>query len=291
MFHKELIHFKTRDNLSLHGWFYIPKHTPAPCVIMTHGFTALKEHYLSKFADTFANAGMCVLVYDNRNFGESDGEPRFEVNPALQVRDLSDAISYVQTKPYVNAKKIALWGTSFSGGNIIVTAAEDSRVKCIVAQVPFVKGHHDFLKTTRPDLWDIIQKKYAAYDKARAESKLPAMTPVVTSDPAKSVVMKEREAYDFFTSLPEWQNQVTLKSMQMAGDYVPMDWISKIHIPVLFIIADQDTICLTNLALNAFEKITSIKKCVMITGHHFAAYHEQFEICAKEACEWFKQWL
>src|SRR5262245_56178512 len=107
---QQSVRFKTQDNVSLHGWFYVPQKIPAPCIIMTHGFTALKEHYLSKYAEFFATSGMCVLVYDNRNFGESDGEPRFEVNPELQVRDLSDAISYVQTKPCVNAKKIGLWG-------------------------------------------------------------------------------------------------------------------------------------------------------------------------------------
>ncbi len=289
MVDQKSVNFKTRDHINLRGWFYIPEHLPAPCIIMTHGFTALKEHYLSKFADVFARAGMCVLVYDNRNFGESDGEPRFEVNPELQVRDLSDAISYVQTKPEVDAKKIALWGTSFSGGNVMVASSMDKRVSCVVAQVPFVKGHHEFLQTTRPDLWEIIQKKYAADDKARAEGKLPAMTPVVTSDPTKSVVMKQREAYDFFTSLPEWQNQVTLKSVQMSGDYAPMDFVSKINVPVLFIMADQDTICLTHDAKDAFEKITSPKKCVMIKGHHFSAFYEQFNICADEACDWLSR--
>lgn len=289
MFHKKHIHFKTEDHISLCGWFYIPKNqkVPAPCIIMTHGFTALKEHHLSKFAEVFVNAGMCVLVYDNRNFGESEGEPRFEVHPELQVRDLSDAITYIQAKPEVDATKIGLWGTSFSGGNVIVAASMDNRVKCIVAQVPFVKGHHEFLKTTRPDLWEMIQKKYAADHKARTSGKLPAMTPVVTSDPTKSVVMKQSEAYDFFTSLPQWQNQVTLKSVQMSGDYSPIDFVSKINVPVLFIIADQDTICLTDLARIAFDKITSPKKCVMIKGHHFSAFQEQCEVCAKEALDWF----
>jgi cephalosporin-C deacetylase-like acetyl esterase len=290
MFSKETISFKTQDYINLHGWFYTPKYSKAsmPCIIMTHGFTALKEHYLMKFAEVFVNSGMCVLVYDNRNFGESEGEPRHEVNPELQVRDLSDAITYAQTKPEVDANQIGLWGTSFSGGNVIVAAANDQRVKCLVAQVPFVKGHHEFLKTTRPELWEIIQKKYATDDKARAEGRTPAMTPVVSSDPTKSVVMNQAEAFDFFTSLPEWQNQVTLRSVQMSGDYAPIDWVERIHVPVLFIVAEQDTICLTELALIAFGKIPSIKKCIMIKGHHFAAYHEQFEICVNEASDWFK---
>jgi pimeloyl-ACP methyl ester carboxylesterase len=50
--------------------------TPAPTVIMAHGFACLKEMYLDKYAEVFVNDGFGVLVYDNRCFGASDGEPR-----------------------------------------------------------------------------------------------------------------------------------------------------------------------------------------------------------------------
>ena len=35
---------------------------------------------------------------------------------------------------------MALWGTSFSGGHVIQTAAEDPRVAAVIAQCPFVDG-------------------------------------------------------------------------------------------------------------------------------------------------------
>lgn len=293
MFNRESISFKTEDNLILRGWFYSPKDNklPLPCVIMTHGFSALKEHYLAKFAEVFVTIGLCVLIYDNRNFGESEGQPRLDVNPELQARDLSDAITYLTTKSSVDSKKIGLWGTSFSAGNVVVTASFDKRVKCIVAQNPFVKGHHDYLKITRPELWSIIQKKYSADEKGFVLGKAPMMTPVVTNDPTKSVVMKEIEAYNFFTSVAKWENQVTLRSVRQSGDYAPVDYLSKISVPILWIIADHDTICISKLAFDAYEKINAEKKCVIINGHHFSAYHEQFEICVNAACEWFSRWL
>jgi len=43
--------------------------------------------YLDSFAEVFAKAGFIVLVYDNRNFGESEGEPRQEIDPWQQVKD------------------------------------------------------------------------------------------------------------------------------------------------------------------------------------------------------------
>jgi uncharacterized protein len=78
------IAFKTTDGTTLRGWHYLPddsgKH---PTVVMAHGFSAVKEMYLDKYAEAFAEAGLAVLVYDNRNFGASDGEPRQEIDPWL----------------------------------------------------------------------------------------------------------------------------------------------------------------------------------------------------------------
>src|SRR5580700_11747165 len=89
------IEFKTTDGTTLRGWHYLPdgsgKH---PTIVMAHGFSAVKEMYLDKYADAFAKAGFASVVYDNRNFGASGGQPRQEIDPWLQVRDYSDAITF-----------------------------------------------------------------------------------------------------------------------------------------------------------------------------------------------------
>src|SRR5262249_33460852 len=61
---------------------------------MAHGFSAVKEMYLDRFAEAFAAGGLGALVFDNRNFGASDGEPRQHVDPWQQVRDYRDAITF-----------------------------------------------------------------------------------------------------------------------------------------------------------------------------------------------------
>jgi uncharacterized protein len=35
---------------------------------MAHGFSALKEMYLDRFAEVFAAAGLSSVMFDNRNF-------------------------------------------------------------------------------------------------------------------------------------------------------------------------------------------------------------------------------
>ena len=38
---------------------------------MAHGFSAVKEMYLDKFAEVFAAAGLGALVFDNRNLARA----------------------------------------------------------------------------------------------------------------------------------------------------------------------------------------------------------------------------
>jgi pimeloyl-ACP methyl ester carboxylesterase len=282
------IEFKTEDNIYLRGSFYSPKKTPAPGIILTPGFSALKEHFLAQFAEYFVSLGFCTLLYDHRNFGASDGRIRLEVDPWQQVSDMKDAITFLQTRKEVEQDKIGLWGTSFSAGHVLMMASDDARVKAGVLQAPFVVGHHLSLQEKKPEIFAALQKKYAMDAKIRMQKGRPMFTPVVTNDPEKSAIMKEREAYDFFTSVPTWENKVTLHSIENSGNYYPIQQIPNIqHTPLLYIVANNDTICKTEDALNAFAKTSSSKHLLMIEGHHFSPFYEQFEICSRNAGEWF----
>src|SRR5260370_16966280 len=94
----------------LRGWFYLPEPAagPAPCIVMAHGFSAVKEMYLDHFAEVFAAAGLAALVYDNRNFGASGGEPRPEIDPVQPGRDYPHAVTRAPIPPHVHPAPNAL---------------------------------------------------------------------------------------------------------------------------------------------------------------------------------------
>jgi cephalosporin-C deacetylase-like acetyl esterase len=77
------IEFKTEDGITLCGWHYLPddRRGKVPTIVMAHGFSAVKEMYLDRFAEAFADAGLGSIVFDNRNIGTSDGQPRQEIDP------------------------------------------------------------------------------------------------------------------------------------------------------------------------------------------------------------------
>jgi cephalosporin-C deacetylase-like acetyl esterase len=95
----------TSDNVTLRGWLFTPESTSSklPCLIMSHGWSALKEMDLDAFANYFTSKlALSCLVYDNRGFGDSDqkdGHPRQEIIPSLQQSDISDAITFAQSLP------------------------------------------------------------------------------------------------------------------------------------------------------------------------------------------------
>jgi len=76
---------------------------------MAHGFAGVKEHGLDRFARLFADAGFVVLVHDHRGFGASDGSPRFDVDPWVQINDWRRAISFLEDHPAVDPDRIGVW--------------------------------------------------------------------------------------------------------------------------------------------------------------------------------------
>ena len=141
------------EGVTLRGWFYPAEgaSATAPTIVMAHGFSAVKEMYLDAYAEVFAAGGLNALVFDNRNFGASDGEPRQEIDPWAQVRDYRHAITYAGTLSESD-DRIGVWGSSYSGGHVLVVAAIDRRVKAVVCQVPMVSGHDNFRALVRADL-------------------------------------------------------------------------------------------------------------------------------------------
>ena len=57
------------------------------------------------------------------------------------------------TRPEVAGDRIGVWGTSYSGGHVLVLGAIDKRIKCVVAQVPLVSGFRNIQRLVRQDFW------------------------------------------------------------------------------------------------------------------------------------------
>jgi uncharacterized protein len=295
---KHDINFKTEDGTELAGWFFkADGDGPQPAIVMSHGFSATKEMRLEAFARTFCEAGMHVLVYDNRNLGDSGGSPRGEIDPIQQIRDYRDAITFVQGRNEVDEDRIGIWGSSYSGGHVLVVAAMDRRVKCVVSQVPLVAGLENARRLVRSDHWAGLRAGFAADRTARLLGAAPATLPVVAEDGGACALPTE-DSLTFFTTLPKenlgrWQNEITLRSMEMFTEYEPGDYIARIApTPLMMVVGDKDHLTPADLTLKAYEEALEPKKLLILNCGHFDAYvGESFAISAPAQCAWFAEHL
>jgi fermentation-respiration switch protein FrsA (DUF1100 family) len=287
------------EGVTLRGWFYPGENAagPAPAVVMAHGFSAVKEMYLDSFAEFFAAAGLNALVFDNRNFGASDGEPRQEIDPWAQVRDYRHAITYASTLPEVDSTRIGVWGSSYSGGHVLVVGAIDRRVKAVVSQVPLVSGHDNLRALVRSDFLAGLREQFDADRLARFRGEPPAMVPVVDEDPLAPSALPTADSWQWFTETgktraPAWRNEVTLRSIEMFAEYEPQTYLPYISpTPLLLLPAYGDHLVPSELTIAAYEQAREPKKFIILPGGHFDAYVKGFADASGHARDWFVQHL
>ena len=287
------------EGVTLRGWFYDAdgRSGAAPTVVMAHGFSAVKEMYLDRFAEAFAAAGLNALVFDNRNFGASDGEPRQEIDPVQQVRDYRHAITYATTLDEVDPTRIGAWGSSYSGGHVLVLGAIDRRVKAVVAQVPLVSGSANIAELVRADFRAGFRQMFDDDRAARFRGDPPAMVPVVAEDPLAPSALPTPDSWTWFTETgktraPSWKNEVTLRTVEMLGEYEPAAYIGRISpTPLLMVVARQDHLTPAHLAIDAYERAREPKRLVILPGGHFDAYVDGFDEASAPAREWFVEHL
>ncbi len=303
------VEFSAADGAVLRGWYYRPEQTSPrwPVVVMSHGFGAVKEMYLDVFAEGLLDVGLGCLVYDHRTFGHSDGEPRQEIDPFLQIADYRDAITFAQQLEGVDAQRLGVWGSSYSGGHVLVLAATDRRVRCVVSQVPTISGARNTLRRFPGDGLAEIQGRFAADRVARLRGDPPAMVPIVPGltledissagepDATLGPVGNDMGAWVAQTPgdrLGHWRNEMTLRSQELYASYEPGVHIARISpTPLLMISMAEDTVTPTDEILTAYEQACEPKQLLLRPGGHFDVYGIHRNAAITAARDWFSKHL
>lgn len=271
--------FAAADGTMLRGWTYLPEDASAarvPGVVMAHGFSAVKEMGLEPVAEALAGAGFAVLAYDHRNLGASDGEPRQEIDIWAQARDYLAAFDRLAGEPAVDPTRVALWGSSYSGGEVLVVGAADRRIAAVVAQVPFAGIAVDY---TDEQLAAWPEMRDALLSGARGVPADPiGPIPVVTEVEGGPAFLGQPESWRWFAEQglrpgSTWRNECTVRN-----DGGPMFFdpgIAVAHVaptPLLMIVASEDRVAPAEIALAAFARAGEPKELVVEPGDHFVPY-------------------
>jgi cephalosporin-C deacetylase-like acetyl esterase len=280
----EDVAFETHGGVTLRGVLHLPSAAEAvPGVVMAHGFSAVKEMGLTPYAESFRAAGMAVLVHDHRNFGASDGTPRQEINPWAQARDYRSALTWMGDRPEVDSDRLGLWGSSFSGGEVIVVGACDDRVGAVVANVPFAglaAADDDDPGNARFEALRAAFLDDSGHGLADGPGEVMGPMPVVTEGGGGEVgFLGEPESAAWFLEAgggpgSSWRNEVTLANA-FGTDPAFDPGVCVAHVaptPLLIVAATEDRVAPVEIARAAYARAGEPKRLEMIEGNHYAPY-------------------
>jgi uncharacterized protein len=129
----EDVTFEATDNLKIAAWF-IPAQTESKdgaTVILVHGLSANRGEMLNRAAILSRN-GYHTLLIDTRDHGDSEGT--VTTLGVLEVNDVRGALTFLVTRPEVNAEKIGILGYSSGGAAAIVSAAQLPELRVVISE-------------------------------------------------------------------------------------------------------------------------------------------------------------
>lgn len=262
------------------AWLYLPESArPAPIIVMAHGLGGTREMRLDAYAERFRAAGYACLVFDYRHFGASDGMPRQLLDIKLQLEDWAAAIAYARKLESVDTARIILWGTSFSGGHVLATAAREGNVAAVISQCPFTDGKA--ASGAIPLATSLRVGKLALEDMLNAKlGRAPVMVALV-GKPGEVAMMTTPDAMEGYNRLvvnkDKASNEIAARIILQIGSYVPGKDAARITSPVLFCICNRNSVAPAAKALEYARQAPRGEIKAYDVGHFNIYVDEDFE--------------
>lgn len=301
------VFFTAADGARLEGWLFEPVETTRSVVIMAPGLTGTKDGLLEPFAWEFVRAGWAVLLFDFRSCGGSEGEPRHWIDPFRQIEDYESALDWAA----VRYGRVVLWGSSFSGGEVISVAAKHpGRVHGVISQVPFMatpphirpRGWKmaSFVVLTMLDLLRSAAGRVGlrlppVYIRAFGRPGEFVFAPS-RENPSARAFDEHRDCHEFWGRLPReirggWDNVMLARVLAGLDDYRPLDVVHQVACPIHLIGAEHDDMIPVEYVRKGFARIPHERKRLRIYPcEHFSVYLSPlFEKNAEEQCEFLAE--
>jgi len=283
------------SGVRLRGFLRTPDVLPAepmPALVHGPGWLGMAEanSYVS-WHQGLTDAGYAVLAFDYRGFGRSDGE-RGWVRPEWQLEDWLNAVTYLETRPEVNRYRIGAFGIGGTGGgNAIMAAAVDSRVRAVVAQSVVADGE-DWLHRMRREYEWVAFKQRVEEDRRRwvIEGTGEMVDPrqdLMVETPERRQVGHKRDVDGLIA--PEFY----LKSADYIMRYRPIDVVAKIAPRAVMITSVvDDVVTPEDHAVKLYEAAGAPKKIIRQSETtHYRSYSQYFPVVMPQIIDWYDRYL
>ncbi|VBA36408.1 hypothetical protein LAUMK13_01132 [Mycobacterium innocens] len=252
-----------------------------PAIVMAHGFAGTRDTGLLNYAGAFADAGIDALVFDYRGFGDSEGSPRQHVSFRRQRQDYHAAIAAARQLPGVDPARIAVWGTSYSGGHVVAVAAQDPRIAAAVSMTPATDGLAALVQLVRYAGPGQLMRTAAhgLRDGARAlTNRAPHRIPVVAR-PGSVAIISTPGAAEAYTSMagPTWRNEVCARTALEIGFNRATGFARRLRSPILVQLGTNDRVAPAAAARRTARKAGPLGQLREYPVDHFDVYEGRWQ--------------
>ncbi|HWA64975.1 MAG TPA: alpha/beta fold hydrolase [Mycobacteriales bacterium] len=252
---------------SLAAWFLLPEGPgPHPCVVMGQGFSMTRHDGFAPYAEAFVAAGVAVLAFDYRYFGDSGGQPRQKFAMRAQRADWRAMVGFARADERIDAARVVAWGFSFGGGFAVELAAGDPALAAVIAVCPFVDGVARALGTP---------PSVSAWIVPRAVASLAGsgvLIPVAAEPGGRAALTKPGELAGFRACAPQestWRNEVTPGIFLLVATFRPVAKARRVQQPLWVGLADSD-VTTSNKAVEKLAERAPRGELHRYDGDHFA---------------------
>lgn len=279
------------------GWLYLPDGDgPAPIIVMAHGLGGIRQMRLDAFAERFTDAGYACLVFDYRYFGDSDGEPRQLLSIGSQLDDWAAAIAHARRlgeadPARIDANRVILWGTSFSGGHVMVAGQRDGAVAAVVAQCPFTDGRASTMAMDKLTAAKVTARALA--DVAAAALRRPPVMVALAGPPNSTALMTAPDVVPGYLSLvpPEqpFRNEVAARIGLTIPMHTPGRALRQLTCPTLVCACDKDTVAPVGPTVRYAEGNPNVRLNRYDEGHFDIYVGEAFERVVADQLDFLRE--
>jgi len=280
-------------NADCAGWLYIPHAiTRMPVIIMAHGLGAVRDMRLDAYAERFCAAGYACLLFDYRYFGASQGAPRQLLNIKCQLADWSAAIDYVRSRKEVDAARIILFGSSFSGGHVITIAARNPEISAIISQCPFTDGLASSL--TLPPWSAVKVLGRAVVDSLAGILHLPPVLVDLAGKPGATALMPVHDYQQYLDLVPPgslFRKSVSARIALKILGYYPGRLIKRVRCPAYYAVCEHDSVAPSKQTRHHLKKALKAEIHFYGCGHFDIYQGERFKQVINEYITFLKSYV
>jgi uncharacterized protein len=283
------------DGVCVRGLLRLPEALPAeplPGIVQGPGWLGLAEaKTYEPWHQGLTDAGYAVLAFNYRGFGNSDGE-RGWVRPEWQLEDILNAITFLQGRAEVDSRRIGTYGIGGTGGgNAIMAAAVDQRVRCVAAQSVVADGADWLHRMRREYEWVELLERLAA-DRQRwvregTGEKVDPREELMVATPERKTVGPKK---DVDAKLTE---HFFLRSAEYLMRYRPIDYVHRIAPRALLMTSvEDDVVTPADHAVALYERAGAPKKLIhQRETSHYRSYTDNYPVLMPQIVDWYDRYL